>query len=93
MTKEQVTRVVEGNTMAALTNVFIENAEFFRDSFKMNMKRDFNRLMVNAGNLFKLNNLSEDELQHLQSLTDAIHDSVYELKVQYRKHIEENEQD
>lgn len=92
LTKEEkalANRVVNANFMAGNLKVLTEDMEYFRGEYKSNEKNVFNRIIRNAEILFDTSKMSPDVVAEVEKISDAIIDSNYELRKQYRKHIVE----
>jgi len=85
--KEQANRIVNGNIMCASLMVLKENLEYFRGTYKGSEKNVFNRILTNCNILFDPKKMSKEELQEVETISDALIDSEYDVKKQYRKHV------
>lgn len=85
--KEKINRIVNGNMMVASLKVIHENMEYFRSSYKGNEKNVFKRIITNCDILFDSTKMTEEELQEVETLSDALINSEYEIRKQYREHV------
>ena len=85
--KEKINRIVNGNMMVASLKVINENMEYFRSLYKENEKNVFKRIITNCDILFDSTKMTEEELQEVETLSDALINSEYEIRKQYREHV------
>lgn len=85
--KDKVNRIVNGNVMVAGLKVLHENMEYFRNTYKGTQKNVFNRIMKNCEILFNPSQMSEEEIKEVETVSDALIDSEYGIRQQYRKHV------
>jgi hypothetical protein len=84
---EKVNRIVNANMMVASLKVLHENMEYFRASYKGTEKNVFKRIITNCDILFDSAKMTEEELQEVETLSDALINSEYEIRKQYREHV------
>ena len=85
---EMCNRIVNGNMMAANLRSLQGNIEYFRGNYGGNEKNVFKRIVRNLEILFDEKKMSKDELSEVTTLSDALVDREYDVRSQYRKHIE-----
>ena len=85
--KEKVNRIVNGNIMVASLKVLHENMEYFRSQYKGTEKNVFNRIIKNCEILFNPAKMNEAELKEIETVSDALIDSEYNIRSQYREHV------
>ena len=85
--KKKVNRIVNGNLMVASLKVLYENMEYFRGEYKGTQKNVFNRIITNCEILFDPTNMSKEENQEVETVSDALIDSEYGIRQQYREHV------
>ena len=85
--KEKVNRIVNGNIMVASLKVLHENMEYFRSQYKGTEKNVFNRIIKNCEILFNPDKMNEAELKEIETVSDALIDSEYNIRSQYREHV------
>mgnify|MGYP003647252808 CR=1 FL=1 len=83
----QVNRIVNGNIMVASLKVLQENLEYFRGQYKGNAKNVFNRILTNCEILFDESKMDEEQKQEIETVSDALIDSEYSIRKQYRQHV------
>ena len=85
--KRKVNRIVNSNVMVASLKVIHENMEYFRSEYKGNQKNVFNRIIKNCEILFDPTKMSDLELKEIETVSDALIDSEYNIREQYMKHV------
>jgi predicted DNA-binding protein (UPF0278 family) len=88
ITKEQLSRMVNVNIQAGLNKAAQENALFLRDYYKMNQKMELNNGIKLIDKAISNSKLSKIEQEYLETLTDPIHNMIFDMKKQYRKMLE-----
>ncbi len=88
--KEQISRIVNANFMVSLVKTLSEEMEFFRDAYGGHEKNVFKRIVKNCELLFDPKKMSDLEIKEIETISDAMIDSIYDLKKQYRSHVEKN---
>ena len=86
--KEKINRTVNGNFMVSLIKVLQEDLEYFRGHYGGNEKNAFKRILTNCENIFNTNHMNDHEKKELETISDAMIDALYDLRVQYRTHVE-----
>tara|TARA_R110002020_G_scaffold7277_3_gene30761 strand:+ start:374 stop:679 length:306 start_codon:yes stop_codon:yes gene_type:complete len=86
--KDKINRIVNGNIMCSLLYVLKEDLEYFRGEYKGGEKNVFKRIVTNCDILFNKNSMSEEEIKEIETVSNAMIDSIYEIRMQYRKHVE-----
>ncbi len=87
ITKKQFNRLVESNFASGFTLMLIEHLEFLRGEYKMKEKQILNNSLKQLNTMLERTKFTENQKEHLMSLTDALHNEVYEVKKEYRKQI------
>jgi hypothetical protein len=87
MTDQEINRIVNANMTVAQIKVLQENLEYFRGEYKGQAKNVFKRILTNCEILFDTSKMTDEEKQEIETLSDALIDSEYEIREQYRKHI------
>ncbi len=85
---EQVNRIVNGNFMISLINVLKEDLEYFRGQYGGNEKNVFKRIVTNCDVLFNPAKMNDVEMQETETISDAMINAIYDLRTQYRTHVE-----
>ena len=86
--KQIVNRIVAGNFMVSLIKVLQEDLEYFRGEFGGQEKNVFKRIVKNCEILFDPSKQTPEEQKEVESISDAMIDAIYDLRKQYRKHVE-----
>jgi hypothetical protein len=86
--KQMINRIVNGNFMVSLVKTLSEEMEYFRDTYGGNEKNVFKRIVKNCELLFDPKKCTKEELTEVETISDAMIDSIYHLRKQYRSHVE-----
>ncbi len=87
ITKEQFNKLVESNFTSGMVMMIIDQLEFLRGAYNMREKQILMNVLKQFEKMLKGANFDEDQSEHLQSISDALHNEVYEVKKEYRKQI------
>jgi hypothetical protein len=85
--KQQINRIVNGNMMVAQIKVLQENLEYFRGQYKGEAKNVFKRILTNCEILFDASKMTDEEKKEIETVSDALIDSEYQIREQYRQHV------
>ena len=88
--KDKVNRIVNGNFMISLIKVLQEDLSYFQDTYGGTQKNVFKRILTNAELLFNPKKMSSEEVKEVETISDAMIDAMYDLRKQYRTHVENN---
>lgn len=86
--KQIANRIVNGNFMVSLINVLKEDLEYFRGEYGGQEKNVFKRIVTNCEILFNPKKQTPEESKEVETISDAMIDALYNLRTQYRKHVE-----
>jgi len=87
VTKEKFNKLVETNFTSGMVMMIIDQLEFLRGSYNMREKQILMNVLKQFDKMLKGANFDKDQSEHLQSISDALHNEVYEVKKEYRKQI------
>ena len=87
ITKRAFNKLIEANFTSGMTMMLMDQLNFLTDSYKMREKQILKNSISQLDKMLKQAKFTEDQQDHLMSISDALHDEVYELKKEYRKQI------
>jgi len=87
ITKQSFNRLVEANFTSGMVMMLMEQLEFLTDSYKMREKQILKNSIKQLDKMLKDANFTDDQEEHMTSISDAMHNVIYDVKKEYRKQI------
>ena len=90
ITKQRFNKLVEANFTSGMVMMLMDQLEFLTDSYKMREKQILKNSIKQLDKMLKDANFTDDQEEHMTSISDAMHNVIYDVKKEYRKQILEH---
>jgi len=87
ITKQRFNKLVEANFTSGMVMMLMDQLEFLTDSYKMREKQILKNSIKQLDKMLKDANFTDDQEEHMTSISDAMHNVIYDVKKEYRKQI------
>ena len=87
ITKQALNKLIEANFTSGMTSMLMDQLNFLTDSYKMREKQILKNSISQLDKMLKQAKFTEDQQDHMMSISDAMHDKIYDVKQEYRKQI------